>query len=50
MKFMVASQEKPHNYPLYLVHSDLDSFILYNDGNINEQIANPKNYLCEIEE
>jgi len=28
MKYMVGSQEKPHNYPLYSVHSDLDSFIL----------------------
>jgi hypothetical protein len=29
MKYMVSSQEKPHNYPLYSAHSDLDSFILY---------------------
>jgi hypothetical protein len=40
MKYMVGSQEKPHNYPLYSVHSDLDSFILYNDGNMERQIAN----------
>ena len=39
MKYMVSSQEKPHNYPLYYVHSDLDSFILYNDEDINEQVA-----------
>lgn len=32
MKYMVSSQEKPHNYPLYSAHSDLDLFILYNDG------------------
>jgi hypothetical protein len=37
MKYMVSSQEKPHNYPLYSVHSDLDSFILYNDGDMGEQ-------------
>jgi hypothetical protein len=37
MKYMVSSQEKPHNYPLYSDHSDLDSFILYNDGDIEEQ-------------
>ena len=35
---MVSSQEKPHNYPLYSVHFDLDSFILYNDEDINEQV------------
>jgi hypothetical protein len=39
MKYMVNSQEKPHNYPLYSAHSDLDSFILYNDGDMEEQIA-----------
>jgi hypothetical protein len=39
MKYMVSSQEKPHNYPLYSAHSDLDSFILYNDGDMGEQIT-----------
>jgi hypothetical protein len=39
MKYMVSSQENPHNYPLYSAHSDLDSFILYNDGDLEEQIA-----------
>jgi hypothetical protein len=34
MKYMFNSQEKPHNYPLYFAHSDLDSFILYNDGEL----------------
>jgi ribonuclease HI len=37
MKYMVSSQEKSHNYPLYFAHSDLDSFILYNDGDTGEQ-------------
>jgi hypothetical protein len=39
MKYMVSSQEKPHNYPLYSAHSYMDSFILYNDGDLEEQIA-----------
>lgn len=30
MKYVVSSQEKPQNFPIYLVHSDMDSFILYN--------------------
>jgi hypothetical protein len=34
---MVSSQEKPHNYPLYSAHSDLYSFILYNNGDTREQ-------------
>jgi hypothetical protein len=37
IKYMVSSQEKPHNYPLYSTHSDLDSFILYNDGDMGEK-------------
>jgi hypothetical protein len=37
MKYMVSSQEKPHNYPLYSAHSDLDSFILYNDGDTKKR-------------
>ena len=43
MKYMVSSQEKPHNYPLYSAHSDLDSFILYNNGDTEE----PDNQLVE---
>ena len=38
MKYMVSSQERPHNYPLCLTHSNLDSFILYNDDDMGEQI------------
>ena len=30
MKYVVSSQEKPQNFPIYFVHSDMDSFILYN--------------------
>ena len=30
MKYVVSSQEKPENFPIYSVHSDMDSFILYN--------------------
>jgi hypothetical protein len=37
MKYMVSSQEKPHNYPLYSAHLDLDSFILYHDSHTEEQ-------------
>ena len=39
MKYIISSQEKPQNYPLYSVHSDLDSFILYNYGDLDNQIA-----------
>jgi ribonuclease HI len=39
MKYMVSSQEKPHNYPLYSTHSELDSFILYNEGDPEGKIA-----------
>jgi len=30
MKYVVSSQEKPQNFLIYSVHSDMDSFILYN--------------------
>jgi hypothetical protein len=36
MKYMVSSQDKPHNYPLYYVQSDLNYFILYNNGDIGK--------------
>ena len=36
MKFMVSSPENPENSPLYSIHIDLDSFILFNDESIDE--------------
>jgi len=30
MKYVVSSQEKPQKFPIYFIHSDMDSFILYN--------------------
>ena len=36
MKFLVSSPKKPENSPLYSVHTDLDSFILYNDQSLGE--------------
>lgn len=39
MKYNISSQENPDNSPIYFFHSDLDSFILYNNENINEQVV-----------
>lgn len=50
MKYMVSSQDRPNNHPLYSVHSDLDSFILYIDGGIEGKCPNPEIDLCEMEE
>lgn len=50
MKYMVSSQDRPNNHPLYSVHSDLNSFILYNDGGIQGKIPNLEIDLCELEE
>ena len=36
---MVSSSERPQNYPIYLMHSDLDSFILYNSDNGKDEIT-----------
>lgn len=30
MKYMVTIQDRPENFPIYSIHSDNDSFILYN--------------------
>lgn len=30
MKYVVSSKEKPQNFPIYSIHFDMDSFILYN--------------------
>lgn len=43
MKYMVKSQDKPHKYPLYSIHSDLDSFLLYNDEGISAQVTQEEN-------
>ena len=49
MKYMVSIQERPDNYPLYSIHTDLDSFILYNDndGDIDTQVKQEENDLSE---
>ena len=36
MKFLVSSPERPENSPLYSIHTDLDSFIFYNDESLGE--------------
>ena len=33
MKFMISSKETPINHPIHVVHTDLDSSILYSDMN-----------------
>ena len=32
MKYMIKSKEKPVNYPINYVHTDLESFVLYSDS------------------
>jgi hypothetical protein len=49
MKYMVSSKDKPHNYPLYYFHSDLDSFILYTNGDMERQTTNMEDDLYNIE-
>ena len=38
MKYMVSNRDKPNNTPIYSIHSNLDSFILYNESDVNKQI------------
>jgi len=47
MKYVVSSQENPQNFPIYSMHSDMDSFILYNvetnpSNNLEVLAAKPK--------
>ena len=39
MKYMVSSEEKPQNFPIYSMHSDMDSFILYNAESDKKEIT-----------
>jgi len=33
---MITSKEKPLNHPINVVHTDLESFILYSDSGLND--------------
>jgi len=37
MKFMIKSNEKPVNHPIHVVHTNLDSFILFSDMNYDDE-------------
>ena len=39
MKFTVTSQDKPQNSPLYSVNTGLNSFIMFNDETLGEQVT-----------
>ena len=39
MQYMVTSQDRPQNSPLYSVNTGLDSFILFNDETFTEQVT-----------
>ena len=38
MKYMVRSQDQPQKFPIYSIHSDIDSFILYNVDKTQETL------------
>ena len=44
MKYMVSSLDRPNNTPIYSIHSDLDSFIFYNENDLDEKV----NEECEV--
>ena len=39
MKYMVSSSERPKNYPIYSLHSDINSFILCNSDIDKDKIT-----------
>lgn len=36
---MVSIQDKPNNYPIYSLHSNIDSFILYNNECVENEVS-----------
>ena len=36
MKYMITNKERPNNHPINIVHTYLESFILYNDYGLND--------------
>jgi len=36
MKYMIISKEKPMNHLINVVHTDLESFVLYSDSGLND--------------
>ena len=49
MQFMVTSQDRPQNSPLYAISASLDSFIMFNDEALTEQIISTES-MAETEE
>jgi hypothetical protein len=50
MKYMINIQEKPHNYPLYFAHYDRDSFILYNEGDLDNLMSQLEDDALDMQE
>ena len=48
MKYVVSTQERPQIFPIYSMHSDIDSFILYNVESNQEN--NLDNIMAETKE
>lgn len=46
MKYMTNSKEKSINHPIKAIHTDLESFILYNDDSLNDV----NSHLVEVED
>ena len=36
MKYMITNKERPNIHPINGVHTELESFILYNDSGLND--------------
>ena len=39
MQYTVRSQDRPQKSPLYSINTDLDSFIMFNDESLSEQVT-----------
>ena len=39
MQYTVTSQDRPQNSPIYYVNTGLDSFIMFNDETLAEQVT-----------
>ena len=50
MKYMVRNLDRPNNTLVYSIHSNLDSFILYTESDINEQRKGNEEELKPLEQ
>ena len=50
MKYMVSNIDRPNNISVYSIHSDLESFILYNENDLDEKVNEDREDLGTLQQ